>query len=519
MWVKTLAINNIKSFASSGNINLSKNINVLLGANNAGKSTIIKALYLLQQNTFGVTDIRIGQNHVGGHITLVEVDHPTYGPNAATLGSLTMQIVGDRTNNNPPRLELTTSRANVTSTGQAPQTPSAEPQNFIYPYLSKRKVTTYSEDVRIEREREINETLSNLVAKINRLANKNYPRHEEFEKACNDVLGLPITAFSSQNGMQTGLIIDTFENLPIGTMGEGVPNILGLIVNLCIARNKLFLIEEPENDIHPRALKALLQLIAEKAAYNQFVISTHSNIVTRYLGTFPDSKIHEITIDPYTQENRIPTSHYKELTTPEERIAALETLGYEFIDAEIWDGWLLLEESSAEKIIQEFLIPMFAQKLHGRVRTVSTKGVDRAKARFEAMNDLFVFAHLTPRYINRAWVIVDGDERGQKVIQDLKDTYATEAGKWNESHFINLRETDFEKYYPARFRTEVDRILSLSHNDKPKEKKALLKTVLDFIEEDRATAKEEFSQSAYEVIEILRAVEASLFSPQYEWSH
>ena len=41
-------------------------------------------------------------------------------------------------------------------------------------------------------------------------------------------------------------------------MGEGVANIVGLLVDLCLAENKLFLIEEPENDIHPKALKGLL---------------------------------------------------------------------------------------------------------------------------------------------------------------------------------------------------------------------------------------------------------------------
>ena len=51
-------------------------------------------------------------------------------------------------------------------------------------------------------------------------------------------------------------------------MGEGVTNILGLITDLCVAENNIFLIEEPENDIHPKALKALLDLIASKADAN-----------------------------------------------------------------------------------------------------------------------------------------------------------------------------------------------------------------------------------------------------------
>jgi AAA15 family ATPase/GTPase len=48
-------------------------------------------------------------------------------------------------------------------------------------------------------------------------------------------------------------------------MGEGFRNLLPLIVNLCVADGNLFLLEEPENDIHPTALKALLELILAKA--------------------------------------------------------------------------------------------------------------------------------------------------------------------------------------------------------------------------------------------------------------
>src|SRR5260370_4084914 len=455
MWVSELEINNIRSFAASGAIKLSKNINILLGANNAGKSTIRRALVLLKEKRFIVEEIRIGETVTSGYIKLEEVNNPLF--QQFTQGgstSLTLQLFANRTNN-IPHLKIDDHR------GFSPPGVPMQPQNFIYPYLSKRKVQGYSQEVNIQREREVGENLFNLVAKVDALANGEHPNHAEYEQACIDTFGFPITAFSSPQGKQAGIIVDRFNNnIPLESMGEGVPNLLGLIVNLCLAEQQLFLIEEIENDVHPLALKKLLQLVARKAENNQFAISTHSNIVTRYLGIVPESKIHEITIAPYTKSNSLPTSTYKKVKTPEERIAALESLGYELIDVEIWDGWLLLEEASAEQIIQELLIPAFAPKLNGRIKTVSTKGVNRAKARFEAMNNLFLYAHLTPVYKNRAWVVVDGDDAGKKVIQELKEEYATEQGGWHESNFINLIETDFEKYYPERFRTKVDTVLS-----------------------------------------------------------
>jgi len=507
MWVSSLQINNIRSFAASGDIALSKNINILLGANNAGKSTIIMALYLLQQNRFSVEDIRIGETTAHGYIMLEDVNNPHFQQYLVqgTSSPLTLLLFADRTVNNLPQLKLNDNR------GFNPVA-SIQPGNFIYPYLSKRKVQGYTQEVNLQREREVGDNLFNLVAKVDALANVDHPNHEEYEQVCIDTFGFPITAFSSPSGKQAGIIINRFNaNIPLESMGEGVPNLLGLIVNLCLAEEKLFLIEEIENDVHPRALKKLLQLVTKKAENNQFVISTHSNIVTRYLGIVPESKIHEITIAPYTRAQRVPTSTYKEVKTPEERMAALGSLGYELIDADIWDGWLLLEESSAEQIIQELLIPSFAQKLHGRIKTVSTKGIDRTRARFEAMNSLFIFAHLTPMYTNRAWVVLDGDEGGRKVIQELKDEYANEKGTWNETNFINWQESNFERYYPARFKIEVDRVLSLPHKEKYEGKKVLLKTVLDFIEENREAAKEEFAQSAQEVIKVLQEIEEKLF--------
>jgi len=53
--------------------------------------------------------------------------------------------------------------------------------------------------------------------------------------------------------------------------------------------------------------------------------------------------------------------------------------------------------------------------------------------------------------------------------------------------------------------------MASSHDAKPVAKRLLLQEVLDFIENDRESAKEEFAQSADEVIEILRAIETALF--------
>jgi predicted ATP-dependent endonuclease of OLD family len=60
MKIQFLTINNLKSYKSAS-ILLSENINLLVGPNNSGKSTIIKALLNLQYNSFDQKDIRSGE--------------------------------------------------------------------------------------------------------------------------------------------------------------------------------------------------------------------------------------------------------------------------------------------------------------------------------------------------------------------------------------------------------------------------------------------------------------------------
>jgi predicted ATP-dependent endonuclease of OLD family len=60
MHVTSIRLKNFRSFKDSSQLELSA-MNVLIGANNSGKSTILKALYCLQDgNTVVHQDIRLG---------------------------------------------------------------------------------------------------------------------------------------------------------------------------------------------------------------------------------------------------------------------------------------------------------------------------------------------------------------------------------------------------------------------------------------------------------------------------
>jgi len=131
--------------------------------------------------------------------------------------------------------------------------------------------------------------------------------------------------------------------------------------------------------------------------------------------------------------------------TPRDRLGLLASLGYELADFELYSGWLILEESSAEKIIREFILKWFAPMLVGRLRTCAAQGAADVEPRFIDFHRLVTFVHLEPLYRDRSWVICDGDEAGQTVTRRLREKFAD----WPNERFLNFNEGDFERYYPA----------------------------------------------------------------------
>lgn len=253
------------------------------------------------------------------------------------------------------------------------------------------------------------------------------------------------------------------ERIPITSMGEGISHILALIYDLLEAEKQIFLIEEPENDLHPQALKKLLNLIIEKSVTNQFFISTHSNIVCKILGGETNTKI--FNIETKFNDNSIPRSECQELETEKQRKDALEKLGYDLSDYYLWAGWLILEESSAEFFIREYLIPWFTPELKGKLKTVAAKG----------------------KFVNKA------------------------SCSWSNENFKNFSKSNFEDYYPAEFKDDISIINEETDTQKKREKKkALLDKVKDWINEDEEKAKKEFQESAKEIISILGEIKAKL---------
>ena len=505
MWISKLFIENIRSFAGQHTVVFSNNINILVGQNNAGKSTVLSSVLGLQHPTFAPHDITLGTS--SGRIIVFFHEPGAYIPNANEL----MATNGvDSVLFNFPNGSQQIPMLNNSNQNQQPSTfntiQTVEPLNAFYPYLSKRKVPTYVEEMRIQHSQSVTGNLLNLYNKIDQISNREFqPAHDEYRAACEAILGFQISTTQSGGGKRAIYIVRNRVHIPLTSMGEGVPNLLGLIVDLCVAENQIFVIEEPENDIHPMALKALLGLIARKSENNQFFISTHSNIVTKFLGSVSEAKIFRISMS-FDNETKLPVSDVDEVeNTPMARLELLEELGYEAFDFDQWKAWLFLEESSAEVVIRDFLIPKFVPTLSSRLRTYSAHSLSEVEPKFRDFNNLFVFIHLEQKYKNKAWVIVDAGEKETKIIEKMKLLYSTSG--WDQGNFLQFSEHDFERYYPARFMERVDEILQIADGQTRQEnKKTLLYQVKQWIIDNPDDAKTEFADSAKEVIDILKTI-------------
>ena len=503
MQIISLKLQNFRSFENMQPIKLNK-INILTGANNSGKSSIIKAIHALQVNNDDlISDIRLGATK-----SQIDIEFNSLGEFPAW--GLTEQIIGHcKISVDKSNLKIDVSKKNDSSF-TVTQITNKEPENLIIPFLSKRKTTTYNNGIGKDVANEINQDMSNLIARQYKLESfgiegTDPQTYECYKRFTTKILGFTPTHIPYNGGQISGIVMPNFNSLNINQMGDGVANIVFFLTYILTAKNKIFIIEELENDLHPTVLKDLLELIILSSNFNQFIISTHSNIVVRYLASEPNSKLFNVTVN---NTNDYPTSVINEVEESiDARLAVLNDLGYSFSDFHLWDGWLFLEESSAESIIRDYLIPFFAQKL-SRIKTLAAKGTSKVGPIFEDFNRLVLYTNLEEAYKNKTWVFLDGDDSGKEVISKLKTTYKT----WDSSRFQTFNEAQFEYYYPEKFSEQVKKTFEITDQKAKQEAKKILSgEVRAWLNEDLIRGKAALKVSAKEIIEVLRRIEKIMY--------
>lgn len=473
-------------------------ITVVVGRNNTGKSSLLRALYQLQQGApWSSSDVRLGMTQMT--MTIVYNNTPfklnggqpvPFDPGVALL---------TRSRNSAPSLSAhAPGGGNILALGLFSQ---EEPDAVILPSFSRRHWSQFEEQVRLSASRVVGHLDSNLISRLSTFSNSRTPHGKEFAALCRRVLGIELDMLTAENGQSAGIQIDRSREIRIDSMGTGITTVLSLLLNLCDNSGKLYLIEEPENDLHPAALKELLNVLVEKSKFNQFIITTHSGIVLTKLGAQEDTAVFQTS----TNSELPPTTEFTRLSGRLERVEALRELGYGLADLALGEGWLIFEESTAEKLCRDYLIPWFAPTLK-RLNTVAGSGASRVTSLTQNLFEMLIFADLEPAYKYRAWVLVDGDQAGADALTRLRAQFPT----WPDDRFLRWGAAGLEEYYPDAFAEEVARIRKRPRGERRELKKALFDRVLAWIAEDEARAKAAFAVSAEGAIQTLRSIEVSL---------
>jgi predicted ATPase len=258
----------IRCFEDTGDMQLAGRFNLIVGQNNAGKSTFLKGVMHLQGSPLDQQDVRPQCPTSWLTVWLTDVKQQDafagWSYQAPDMRVILQLNAGNENYNDFPVLQ----------TGAGNQLFHANrPHHHIVPFLAKRKASGFSEAINQGAHAPVNGTLQNLYANIDVLATAGHPKHQDYLDSVTEVLGLTITTRASGNGKVAGFYLDQDNFITLDRMGDGVTEIVALITELCLSRNKIFVLEEPETNLHPKGLKALLELVRRSAEHNQFIIA------------------------------------------------------------------------------------------------------------------------------------------------------------------------------------------------------------------------------------------------------
>jgi predicted ATPase len=484
MLIKNFRIVNFRVFADTLAIPCER-VNVFLGPNNAGKSSILCALYAAQTGSAaGVEDFRMGPKNLAFETHLAVENSQLFGTNtvAFSFNSDANAITANAGIGNPI----------LGTRGQA----------VFFPLFSGRR-SSYVNTIDEQAAQQVHPDQYNMPAVLDSATSRGNANANELLSALRKVIGEEVVSVPSFGGKTVGIYVNN-KVIKIDRLGSGVDRAVRMLVDMIGYQGRIFLLEEPENDLHPTALKNFLEVIDQCLGHNQLFVTTHSPVVLKYLAARADSAIFEV---EKVEGAELPTSTISRVDdNPSARRHVLNKIGHELSDFDLYDAWLILEESTMERLIRDVLIPRAVPELLGRLGTVASDGASDVEARVGALLKMFLYSRQEAIYRDKTWVCVDGDDAGKKALDDIRQKHPSVA----TARLYNAQRLNLEQYYPNEFRTEVDAALQLPDKRQRREQKRLLfQKVFAAMTEDDAL-KQEFIENAKDIVGFLKSIAATL---------
>ena len=299
--LNTLSINNFRCFPKFELQDLGT-INLLVGKNNSGKTTIIEAIYLLSSQTYleALIEILINRGEYNNVYTprerkLLDIKHLFYGHRmdidsqfsilgktngytqqfTVNLGhagdqrkslDLQEQKIFIQLSNKEDQIKLPLYRDGYLSDNRIAHTykylnDHREKTQFVTPYYlaDKKMVELFDKLVLTPEERLVIEALQIIEPTIERIATVSYKE--------------------GQDGEFVVLLSGNEQPIPIGSMGDGIRKILGLVLTIINAKNGTLLVDEIDLGLHFSTMFDMWKLIwrTAKRLNVQVFATTHSS--------------------------------------------------------------------------------------------------------------------------------------------------------------------------------------------------------------------------------------------------
>lgn len=305
--LSSLTIEHFRTFRERVTIPL-KPITVFIGPNNSGKTNAIRALQSCAQALVNGTGDGTAFLEVCGAFgqSIVEA---SIGPSATGTpqGTARLSIRG-------PALSWAASYPpyEFTSPGNEHIT-AASPADFLkqtflrggpdarltVEYFDKLRVASFAAPVlrapsALMVAPELGERGENFSAVLDWISGRQPGLFRAINEELRRVLGVDgCTTQVTQQGRKVAAIIEGDQSFPADVISDGVLLYLGLTtVAHLVGKQSLLIIEEPENGIHPRRLKALLEQIRRIAtAGTQVILTTHSPLILDEFSDEPESVV------------------------------------------------------------------------------------------------------------------------------------------------------------------------------------------------------------------------------------
>lgn len=472
MIIKSLQLKNIKSFADE-KFNFKKSIAIFSGRNNSGKSTALQSLLFFQLGHANINNSWLRKFESNGKVEVEFFDQesgrifqnlsPTHFK--AELGA---------------NLKLFHKRASQPDWMEFSALTNMVDRGFLVPLLSLRNQGNILSQTNASQANMITGNYIHLGSKIEQIMYiPEDPICVLYTKFCSEMFGFVVRLKQTNDGRMPGLIIDKTNGIDIQDMGAGVMQMVGMVADMLLNDNKVFLIEEPENDIHPKALRVLCDIILERSKCNQFIISTHSSTIIQGLGVGSDSELYKFNCELV---NRLPVTTVISDVRGVDRLDVLADLGYSLSDFGLWEGYIIFEEQSAEYLFREVIFDWVDSTMRSKIRSIACKSYSTVEQRFESINHQMVNVHLAQVYKNKCLVLIDEGPDEASVLNKMKGIYCKGENGWSPEFFKALSKHDIEDYYPAHFMADVKVIKDeLEWKRRQDQKGALVKKLVGWI--------------------------------------